>query len=68
MCGQVLEKTQSPPRLDDPDVLILDRGLFDSICWLTMMERLSRIRTEDLDVINKFLLIDDWKKRITAVM
>lgn len=66
--SQVLEKTQSPPRPDDPDVLILDRGLFDSICWLTMMERLSRIRTEDLDVINRFLLIDDWKKRITAVI
>src|SRR2546422_10700693 len=38
--SQVLEKTQSPPRPDDPDILILDRGLFDSICWLTMMERL----------------------------
>ncbi len=66
--SHILEKTQSPPRPDDPDVLILDRGLFDSICWLTMMERLSRIRTDDLNIINKFLLIDDWKKRITSVI
>lgn len=66
--AQVLEKTQSPPRPDDPDVLILDRGLFDSICWLTMMERLSRIRREDLDIVDGFLRLEDWKKRITAVL
>jgi len=66
--GQVLEKTQSPPSAEDPDVLILDRGLFDSICWLTMMERLSRIRHEDLDVIDRFLRVPDWRKRITAVV
>ncbi len=66
--AQVLEKTQSPPSDEDPDVLILDRGLFDSICWLTMMERLSRIRQEDLDVIDHFLRVADWRKRITAVV
>lgn len=66
--AQVLEKTQSPPRPDDPDILILDRGLFDSICWLTMMERLSRIRREDLDIIDAFLRVEDWKKRVTAVV
>ena len=66
--SQILEKTQSPPRPDDPDILILDRGLFDSITWLTLMERLSRVRTAELDVINKFLRIDDWRRRITAVI
>lgn len=66
--SQILEKTQSPPLAEDPDILILDRGLFDSICWLTMMERLSRIRSDDLSIIEKFLRIDDWKKRITAVV
>jgi predicted NUDIX family phosphoesterase len=66
--SQILEKTQSPPRPDDPDILILDRGLFDSIAWLTLMEKLSRIRTVDLETINKFLRVDDWRKRITAVI
>jgi predicted NUDIX family phosphoesterase len=66
--AQVLEKTQSPPLPEDPDILILDRGLFDSICWLTMMERLSRIRSDELSVIEKFLRINDWKDRITAVV
>jgi len=66
--SQILEKTQTPPRADDPDILILDRGLFDSICWLTMMARLSRLRRDDLKIIENFLRIDDWKKRITVVL
>lgn len=65
--AQILEKTQNPPRSDDPQILFLDRGIFDSICWMTMMERISRIRRDERELIQKFLLIDDWKKRISAV-
>ena len=66
--AQILEKTQNPPRSDDPQILFLDRGLFDSICWLTMMEKLSRIRKEDRETIQRFLSIDDWRKRVSAVI
>jgi len=66
--AQILEKTQDPPRVDDPHILFLDRGLFDSICWLSMMERLSRIRPADRQIVEKFLLIDDWCKRVTIVI
>jgi predicted NUDIX family phosphoesterase len=65
--AQILEKTQNPPRADDPHVLILDRGLFDSLCWLTLMEHLERIRQHERDAIEKFLMIGDWRKRISAV-
>ena len=65
--AQILEKTQNPPRSDDPQILFLDRGLFDSICWLTMMERISRLRSDDREIIQRFLAIDDWRKRISAV-
>jgi predicted NUDIX family phosphoesterase len=65
--AQILEKTQNPPRPDDPHILILDRGLFDAICWLTLMERLERIRPQERQIIEKFLRIDDWRKRISAV-
>ena len=64
---QILEKTQNPPKSDDPQILFLDRGLFDSICWMTMMEQVSRIRKEERELIQRFLTIDDWRKRITAV-
>jgi hypothetical protein len=66
--AQILENTQDPPKADDPHILILDRGLFDSIAWLTMMERLSRITPSERDVITKFLLSDEWRKRITGVI
>ena len=65
--AQILEKTQNPPRPDDPQILFLDRGIFDSICWMTMMEQISRVREEDRELIQKFLMIDDWRKRISAV-
>jgi hypothetical protein len=65
--AQVLEKTQNPPKPDDPHILILDRGLFDSICWLTLMERLERIRPAEREIIEAFLRIDDWRKRISGV-
>lgn len=66
--SQILEKTQSPPRADDPDILILDRGLFDAICWLTMMEGLARLRKREREIIERFLLIEDWRKRLSGVV
>ncbi len=65
--AQVLEKTQNPPREDDPQILFLDRGVFDSICWMKMMERISRIRPQDRKIIQDFLMIDDWRRRISGV-
>ncbi|MCH7547434.1 MAG: NUDIX domain-containing protein [Planctomycetes bacterium] len=66
--AQILEKTQDPPRAGDPQILILDRGLFDSICWLSVMQELRRINSNDRELIEKFLLIDDWRKRVTGVI
>ena len=65
--AQILEKTHNPPRVDDPDILILDRGLFDALCWLRLMERLERVRPKERQVIESFLRIADWRKRISAV-
>ena len=52
----------------DPDVLILDRGLFDAVNWFAVMERLARIRETERELIERFLLMDDWRKRITGVI
>jgi predicted NUDIX family phosphoesterase len=65
--AQILEKTQNPPGFDDPDILILDQGLFDALCWLRLMERLERIRPEERQVIESFLRMADWRRRISAV-
>jgi|ERR1700733_7184772 len=45
--SHLLDKTQNPPRQDDPDTLFLDRGIFDSLCWFSVLEKLSRITAED---------------------
>jgi predicted NUDIX family phosphoesterase len=66
--SQILEKTQTPPRPDDPDILILDRGIFDSIWWFGLMERLARIRRQDRDLFERFFLTNDWGKRVTGVI
>ena len=66
--SRILEKTQIPSRPGDPDVLILDRGLFDAVNWFAVMERLARIRKAERELIERFLLMDDWRKRITGVI
>lgn len=66
--SRMLEKTQIPSRPGDPDVLILDRGLFDAVNWFAVMERLARIRSAEREVVERFLLMDDWRKRITGVI
>ena len=66
--SRILEKTQIPSRPGDPDVLILDRGLFDAVNWFTVMERLARIRKAEREVVERFLLMDDWRRRITGVI
>ncbi len=66
--SQLLDKTQNPPREDDPDILFLDRGIFDAVCWLTLLERLGRITPEDRAKADAFLLIEDWTARISGVI
>ena len=63
----LLEDTQSPPAPNDPDILFLDRGIFDTTCWLSMLEKLSRLRKEDREVIERFILLESWRKRISTV-
>ena len=66
--SQLLEKTQNPPRLDDPDILFLDRGIFDAICWLELLERLERITPSDRKRTESFLLTKDWTTRLSGII
>ena len=66
--SQLLEKTQTPPRGDDPDILFLDRGVFDALCWLELLERLERITAADRQKSENFLLIGDWTTRVSGVV
>ena len=74
--AQVLEHTQAPPRPTDPDaqqgcqpdVLFLDRGIFDAINWFGVMERMGRISQPERQTIEEFLLMAEWTTRISGVV
>jgi predicted NUDIX family phosphoesterase len=66
--AQLLEKTQNPPKEGDPDILFLDRGIFDSLCWFSLLEQLGRIRAADRHRVSEFLLVNDWTSRLTGVV
>jgi predicted NUDIX family phosphoesterase len=66
--SQLLEKTQNPPRNDDPDILFIDRGIFDSICWLSLLEHLNRLTAPDRMKVSEFLLARDWTSRLSGVV
>jgi predicted NUDIX family phosphoesterase len=66
--SQLLDKTQNPLRDDDPDILFIDRGIFDAVCWLALLENLGRITPEDRAKADAFFLIDDWTARISGVI
>jgi predicted NUDIX family phosphoesterase len=66
--SQLLDKSQNPPRDDDPDILFLDRGIFDTVCWLALLERLGRITSEDRAKADAFFLINDWTARVSGVI
>jgi predicted NUDIX family phosphoesterase len=66
--AQILEKTQVPPHENDPDIFLIDRGLFDSICWLKLLVRLKRLTKEDSDCIHRFAMIPEWRNRICGVV
>jgi predicted NUDIX family phosphoesterase len=65
---QLLDKTQNPPRDDDPDILFLDRGIFDAVCWLSLLEGLGRITSEDRAKAEAFFLTADWTSRVSGVI
>ncbi len=70
--AQILEKTQKKTQDhqsdSDPEILILDRGIFDSLSWLSMMEKMGRLRKEERKAIEDFLLIADWRERMAGVI
>lgn len=65
---QMLERTQAVPKADDPQIIILDRGIFDSLCWMRMMSKLSRLGDEDRTAIEHFLQMEEWRKHLAGII
>jgi predicted NUDIX family phosphoesterase/thymidylate kinase len=51
----------------DADIIIVDRGIFDSLVWLTMQLQRGEITEQEANVIDSFLLLDRWRTLIDLV-
>jgi predicted NUDIX family phosphoesterase len=49
------------------DIVILDRGIFDALCWMNFMEKAGRLEPGQRNTIESFLLMEDWRDLIDVV-
>ena len=61
----ILEATHGS---DQYDLAILDRGLFDALAWFQLLTARGDIDEGTRDRIHNFLLIDEWRSKIDAVL
>ncbi|MGV3659120.1 MAG: hypothetical protein ACO1TE_03020 [Prosthecobacter sp.] len=66
--SELLVDTQSPPNSGDPEIVLLDRGIFDAVAWLRLLERLKRLKPQDRESVENFVLLEDWRNRISKVI
>ncbi|HKY53089.1 MAG TPA: hypothetical protein VJM08_02235 [Anaerolineales bacterium] len=48
----------------ETDLIIIDRGLFDALVWLTLQRRRGELTQPEADIIESFLLLDRWRTLI----
>jgi hypothetical protein len=46
------------------DIIILDRGIFDALVWLTLQRQRHELTADEAQVIEAFLLLDRWRSLI----
>lgn len=61
---QVIEITSQSDRFD---IGILDRGLFDTVAWFELLAGRGDIEREKADVVQQFVLLENWRGAIDVV-
>lgn len=59
MLAELLENVET-----ETDIVIVDRGLFDALVWMTLQERRGELAAEEARTIEAFLLLDRWRTLI----
>ena len=57
----------SPNPENNLDVIICDRGIFDSLCWFRWLKNRDKMNEYEYDVFTKFALLNRWQKNIDLV-
>lgn len=53
--------------VDRPDLVILDRGPFDSLAWMHLLKNQGQLSDEDFATIRSFALLRIWTQRISRL-
>jgi len=56
MLASMIEKLDT-----DADILLLDRGVFDSIVWLEKQQRAFQVSAKENQIFREFALLDRWR-------
>ena len=59
MLAELLENIET-----ETDLIIIDRGLFDALVWLTLQKRRGELTSQEAVTIESFLLLDRWRTLI----
>lgn len=49
------------------DVVILDRGLFDALIWLSMQVRQGQVSKKEREVFESFVMLERWRQLVDGV-
>ena len=53
--------------VDKYDLIILDRGPFDSLAWMNLLHKRGELKREELEIIERFALHPQWAKLVSRV-
>jgi len=48
----------------ETDIIIVDRGIFDALVWLTLQRQRHEVTADEARIIEAFLLLDRWRSLI----
>ena len=53
--------------VDDPDLIILDRGPFDSLAWMAVLQEQDKISKDEYDTIRSYATLDKWARMVSKI-
>ncbi len=48
-------------------IVLIDRGLFDALCWTEMLQIVGEIDERERIVVQQFLMLDQWRAMVDVV-
>jgi len=53
--------------VDQPDIIILDRGPFDSLAWMMLLQHQGKLNENEFRIFKDFALHPKWRDRISRL-